>query len=131
MVFEAQDALREGLKLDNPEPTALAQAYQYLITRIAAAVKREPEEVKLVLELTPTKPVEFSVGEYEYRRSTGMLTVRIAQSLDDREFVMTFCRELAEFLQRQEAGYCITRELWTRWGPELYQELMRFFEGAT
>lgn len=131
MIFIAQDALREGLKLTNPDAAALLRAYQYLISRIAAAVGREPGEVVLVLKLTTTKPVEFSAGEYEYRHSTGTLTVRIAQGLEAQEFVMTFCRELAEFLQRQEVGYCITHELWTRWGPELQRHLVSFFEGET
>ncbi len=85
------------------------------------------EEVVLVLELTPDKPVEFSAGEYEYRRSTGTLTVRIVQGLTDEEMAMTFCREIAEFLQRVEVGYCITHELWSRWGPKLYEELLSFF----
>ncbi len=128
MVFTAQEALREGLGLTNPDPVALQKAYEHLMRRVAAAVKRKTEEVMLVLELTPHKPVEFSAGEYEYRRRTGILTVCIMQGLTSGETAMIFCREIAEFLQRQEVGYCITHELWSRWGPALYQELMSFFD---
>jgi len=56
--------------------------------------------------------------------------VRILHNLEAAEIAMTFCREIAEFLQRQEAGYCLTHELWTRWGPMLYRELMRFFRST-
>ncbi|CUU34250.1 MAG: hypothetical protein K6U12_03765 [Armatimonadetes bacterium] len=52
------------------------------------------------------------------------MTIRINSQLPPDERVRVFFRELAEFLQRCERGYCITREVWELHAPMEYNTVM-------
>jgi hypothetical protein len=114
MTFVDEDALLQGTGLfERAEATIDA-----LTRRIIAAT--DAQSLAICLILTDGRPVDFSDGEYVYIHSVGVLIIRVNRHLELEERVRVFFRELAEFLQRCERGFCITKEVWDIYAPMEY-----------
>jgi RHS repeat-associated protein len=119
-------AITEGMDVEATEGAGAEVAYSWITNRIAAAVGTS--SAGLALELLDTDPDAWSHGAYEWIKEAAILLIRLNGTLPKAEIAATFCREIAEFLQREECGSCFTADLWNRWGPEMYDQIMKFFE---
>lgn len=118
-------AVSEGLDVEAGEGTAAQAAYRYITNKIGNALGRQ--NARLALELLDDNPVSWSAGEYVYLREVATLLIRMNGKLPKAEIAQVFCREIAEFLERQGGGV-LTRDVWTKFGPKLYRDLMGFFK---
>ncbi len=117
MVFAGKDALLRGAGFAE----RAEQVYRHLLARIANATRVHCTAITLVL--TEGRPVEFSDGEYLFIRPAGVLIIRVNGQLHPDEQVRVFFRELAEFMQRCENGFCITKEVWELHAPREYNRV--------
>lgn len=117
MAYIGTDALLQGIGISERAATCV----ETLARRIQAATNAQSVVISLIL--TDGRPVDFSDGEYVYINSVGVLIIRVNRHLELEERVRVFFRELAEFLQRCERGFCITQEVWDMYAPMEYNSV--------